>query len=58
MSTTCENFGMFSMFWESAYGTLKHPGASVDEFAKGASLDELHHNHGLEACCDQGSAPS
>ena len=41
------NFGLFTMFWDWAYGTLKHPDASVDEFAKrlaskGASLDELH----------------
>ena len=41
------NFGLFTMFWDWAFGTLKHPDAGVDDFAerlakKGTTLDELH----------------
>ena len=41
------NFGLFTMFWDWAYGTLKHPDESVEKMVermktRNVSLDELH----------------
>ena len=41
------NFGLFTMFWDWAFGTLKHPDESVNRMVermktKNVSLDELH----------------
>ena len=41
------NFGLYTMFWDSLFGTLKHPSKKVDKLMKqaqegGKSLEELH----------------
>jgi lathosterol oxidase len=41
------NFGLYTMFWDWLFGTLKHPSAKVDKFItetinKPKSLEELH----------------